>query len=152
MDAVQVKKSYLEAFPDWEKTALAKDPFWLRETREKALAQFGGTGFPTSKEEFWKYTDLDQFFKMPFDLTGDRQSKAAVKAELKSLGFELDKAHLMVFVNGHFSKDLSELNQLKEEVKPQSLIENLANGPLKRYFAHILPFENRPFAFGLASR
>ncbi len=40
MDAVQVKNLYLQAFPDWEKTALAKDPFWLRETREKALAQF----------------------------------------------------------------------------------------------------------------
>jgi len=87
MDAVQVKNLYLEAFSDWEKTALAKDPFWLRETREKALATFGEAGFPSSRDEFWKYTDLDPFFKMPFDLTGDRQPKAAVVAELKSLGF-----------------------------------------------------------------
>ncbi len=145
MDAVQVKNLYLQAFPDWEKTALAKDPFWLRETREKALAQFAENGFPTSKDEFWKYTDLEPLFKMPFDLTGDRQPKAAVMAELTSLGFDMDQAHLMVFVNGHFSKDLSRLKETTEDVKPRSLIENLANGPLKRYFSHILPFENRPF-------
>ena len=146
MDAAQVKNLYLEAFPDWEKTALAKDPFWLRETREKALATFNESGFPDSKDEYWKYTNLDPLFNMPFDLTGDRMAKAAVQAELKSLGFNTQNSHLIVFVNGHFSKDLSQLKDSREDVKPCSLIENLANGPLKRYFGHILPFENRPFA------
>jgi Fe-S cluster assembly protein SufD len=145
MNANEVKNAYLSAFPDWEKAALSKDPFWLRETREKALAAFGEAGFPTTKDEFWKFTDLDPFYKLPFDLTGERPAKAAVLAELKSLGFEPEKADLMVFVNGHFSKELSHA-QGRGEGHPQSLIENLANGPLKREFAHILPFENRPFA------
>jgi len=144
MNATEAKNTYLSAFPDWEKAALSKDPFWLRETREKALAAFGEAGFPTSKEETWRYTDLDHLFQLPFDLTGEKPAKAAVTAELKSLGFDTEKAYLAVFVNGHFSKELSHLPAGRSEEAPKSLIENLANGPLKREFAHILPFESRP--------
>ena len=144
MNAAEVKNTYLSAFPDWEKAGLSKDPFWLREAREKALAAFGESGFPTSKEETWRYTDLDPLFQLPFDLTGEKPAKAAVTAELKSLGFDVEKAHLAVFVNGHFSKELSRLPEGSAEGNPKSLIENLANGPLKREFAHILPFESRP--------
>lgn len=145
MDAVEVKKSYLAAFNDWEKSALTKDPFWLRETREKALAQFGEAGFPTTQDESWKYTDLDSFLKISFSLAGDKQSKTPVLAQLKSLGFDAEKAYLMVFVNGHFSKELSSFGKTSSGVKLESLIENLSNGPLKRYFGHILPCENHPF-------
>jgi Fe-S cluster assembly protein SufD len=143
--ATEFKISYLEAFSDWEKSALVKDPFWIQETREKALAHFGEIGFPTSKDEAWKHTDLDPLFKISFALKGDRQSKAAVSAELKSLGFDIEKAHLMVFVNGHFCQNLSALGELPRGVKIRSLIESLSDGPLKRQFGHILPFENRPF-------
>lgn len=145
MNSIEVKNNYLSAFSDWEKTALAKDPFWIRETREKALAYFEQAGFPTSKDEAWKYADLDNFYKTSFALTGDNQTRAAVSAELKSLGFDLSGAHLMVFVNGHLSKNLSSYEDSPQGVKIHSLIESLSNGPLKRYFSHILPFENRPF-------
>jgi len=145
VDALQVKQTYLSAFSDWEKTALTKDPFWIRESRELALAYFGEAGFPTAKDEDWKYTDLDNFLKVSFALTGDKHSKASILAELKSLGFEMDKAHLMVYVNGHFCKELSTIHDLPKGVKLGSLIENLSNGPLKKHFSHILPFEGHPF-------
>src|ERR1035438_2216669 len=143
--ASEFKNSYLESFPDWQKAALVKDPFWIQETREKALAHFAETGFPTAHDEAWKHADLDPLFKISFALKGDRHSKEAVLAELKSLGFEPEKAHLMVFVNGHYSPNLSALGDLPHAVKIRSLIESLSDGPLKRYFSHILPFENKPF-------
>jgi Fe-S cluster assembly protein SufD len=145
MNAVEMKNSYLSTFSDWEKTALTKDPFWIQESRKEALAYFDKAGFPTSKNETWKYADLDAFFKIPFALTGEIQTKAAVASELKSLGFDTAKAHLMVFVNGHLSKALSSFEESAHGVKIHSLIESLSNGPLKRYFSHILPCENRPF-------
>lgn len=145
MNALEAKDTYLSQFGDWEKTALTKDPFWIRETREKALAYFQETGFPTSRDETWKYTNLDPLFQIPFALNGDRVSKEAVLPELKSLGFETGKANVMVFVNGHFSKALSGVSEPSPKVKIRSLIESLSDGPLKKYFSHILPFENRPF-------
>ncbi len=145
MNALEAKNTYFSQFSDWEKTALTKDPFWIRETREKALAYFQETGFPTSRDETWKYTNLDPLFQIPFALNGDRISKEAVLPELNSLGFETAKANVMVFVNGHFSKALSGVSEPSPKVKIRSLIESLSDGPLKKHFSHILPFENRPF-------
>ena len=145
MNATEVKNSYLATFSDWGKTALTKDPFWIQETREKALALFDKKGFPDSTDESWKYAPLDSFYRIPFDLTADKPSKGAVVAELKSLGFDIDKADLMVFVNGHLSRTLSHLSEPTLGVKLRSLIESLSDGPLKRYFGHILSPEERPF-------
>ncbi len=91
MNAAEVKNSYLAIFPDWEKTALTKDPFWIQETREKALALFDKSGFPDSTQESWKYSSLDSFYRIPFDLTADKPSREAAVSELKSFGFSLDQ-------------------------------------------------------------
>ncbi len=145
METIQAKENYLSLFPDWEKTALVKDPFWLKDTREKTLESFKETGFPTPEDESWKHTSLDEFYKNSFNLTQEGTVRDAVKAELESQGFETSKAHLMVFVNGHFNPEHSSVGELPRGAKMRSLIESLADGPLKRYFSHILPFENRPF-------
>ncbi len=145
METLEAKNNYISLYPDWEKTALIKDPFWLKDTREKSLASFRETGFPTSEDESWKHTSLDDFLKISFNLTQERHVKDAVKAELESQGFDTARAHLMVFVNGHFNLELSTIGGLPRGARVRSLIESLADGPLKRYFAHILPFENRPF-------
>lgn len=145
METVQALDNYLALYPDWEKTALVKDPFWLKETREKSLASFRETGFPTREDESWKHTSLDDFYQTTFHLTQEHQVKDAVRAELESQGFDPTRAHLMVFVNGHFNPEHSSIGELPRGAKVRSLIESLADGPLKRYFSHILPFENRPF-------
>jgi Fe-S cluster assembly protein SufD len=145
METVQALDNYLGLYPDWEKTALVKDPFWLKETREKSLASFRETGFPAREDESWKHTSLDDFYQTAFHLTQEHQVKDAVRAELESQGFDPTRAHLMVFVNGHFNPEHSSIGELPRGAKVRSLIESLADGPLKRYFSHILPFENRPF-------
>ena len=145
MNAVDFKKTYFEAFNDWEKSALTKDPFWIRETREAALAYFEKAALPTTHEEGWRYADLEPLFKISFALQGERHSKETVSRELSSLGFDMDKADWLVFVNGHYSQALSSVEKLPRGVKAQSLIQSLSDGPLKRYFSNILPFENRPF-------
>ena len=145
MNAADFKKTYLDAFNDWEKSALTKDPFWIRETREQALAYFDKTALPTTHEETWRYADLDPLFKISFALKGERHSKETVSRELASLGFDADGADWLVFVNGHYTQGLSSVEKLPKGVKAQSLIQSLSDGPLKRYFSHILPFEDRPF-------
>ncbi len=53
---------YLDAF-----RTDAKEPAWLREARGKALAAFGARGFPSRREEAWRFTSLrplaDRSFK-----------------------------------------------------------------------------------------
>lgn len=114
MNAPDFKKTYLEAFNDWEKSALTKDPFWIRETREAALAYFDKTALPTPTDEAWRYADLDPLFKISFALKGERHSKETVSRELTYLGFDSDGADWLVFVNGHFSQALSKMEDLPE--------------------------------------
>lgn len=62
MAAVKTEAApYLDAFrPD------AKEPAWLREARGKALAAFGARGFPSRREEAWRFTNLRQLTEEPF--------------------------------------------------------------------------------------
>src|SRR5216684_2644413 len=48
-----------------EKTGNA-EPSWLRRMREDAFTNFERTGFPSVKEEEWKYTNVAPIAKLQF--------------------------------------------------------------------------------------
>ena len=41
-------------------------PRWVHEARESAMAQFERLGFPTTKLEHWKYTDVSRLAKVVY--------------------------------------------------------------------------------------
>src|SRR5690349_1445722 len=84
---------------------------WVINARQSALARFATHGFPTRHEEEWKYTDVSMLAKRatlaPDHIPPDPSSEAALYAwTLSQRG-----THLMVFVNGHYSKELSTLGK-----------------------------------------
>ena len=50
------RDSYLAAFAAMESRQAI--PAWLLPIRKAAIARFAEVGFPTSRDEDWKYTDL----------------------------------------------------------------------------------------------
>jgi Fe-S cluster assembly protein SufD len=52
---------YLDAF-----RADPREPSWLAEARRKALAAFGERGFPSRREEAWRFTNLRPLVDKPF--------------------------------------------------------------------------------------
>jgi len=46
---------------------------WLRELREKAFARFCETGFPTTHEEDWRFTNVSPIAKTSFQLAADEK-------------------------------------------------------------------------------
>lgn len=100
---------------------------WLQALRAKALAQFSAQGFPSPREEEWRYTNVSGIEKKLFlpsaDLTG-----SDVDAEwLKS--YRLEDAWVLVLVNGHFSAELSVLDGLPEAVTVMGMADALAKQP-----------------------
>jgi len=83
---------YLDSFA--RSACLSEGAPWLHETRQQALAHFAATGFPTSKNEAWKYTSLYAFEQQPFVLAEAVQ--VTTIPEIAGLD-----AHRLVFVNGH---------------------------------------------------
>ena len=116
---------YESAFADFEREHPA--PSWLQTKRREALATFARLGFPTVRDEEWKYTDITPAANLVatpvfrFDLNG-----AAAQMELH-LPFQALEGHLLVFVNGHFTPSLSRLGELPEGVEVRPLSEAIAS-------------------------
>ena len=122
MEATQVKEKYIEKYQNLGLAASEKDPAWLEALRQKAMTSFAEVGFPTTKDESWKYTDLTTgFLRETFDFEADFSAKTPVLTRLKSMAFQTEKARVVVFVNGHFSKALSSSAELPRGVRVQNL-------------------------------
>ncbi len=89
----------------------ANQPEWLKDLREEAFEYFTENGFPTGKNEDWKYTNVAPIAKEDFQIgkTADLISKNIAQ-------FIADEAKqsVLVFTNGSFNKDLSNLEEVKD--------------------------------------
>ena len=94
---------------------------WLKEQRQSAIEVFGQHGFPTTRHEAWKYTDVRPLLKRQFS-PGDATSSNIDKERMSEIRFAGFECHEMVFINGHYSAELSN----KANVSPEALICSLA--------------------------
>lgn len=80
-------------------THFASDP--LAATRREALAQFLSRGFPTVRDEQWKYTNLRRLESREFALAESAPLSLDREPWIENAGVRF------VFVNGHFAPALS---------------------------------------------
>lgn len=87
----------------------------LKELRQKAEASFKETGFPTTKEELWRFTDVTPV------------ASAAFGAEWKpaEIGFEPLGTIVVVFENGRLSPEKSSLEALPDGVSIGSILDRV---------------------------
>ena len=86
----------------------AGEPAWLGERRRAAMARFSEAGFPTRRDEDWKYTNLAGISSGEFR-PAESPSATIAANDITSVGFEEIEAHRAVFVNGKFAPELSRL-------------------------------------------
>lgn len=123
-----------------------RDPLWRAEARLAALDWVAGHGFPTRKDEDWKYTGLDPILAVPFEVAAAGSGRRVTADLIKAAAVDLGGARL-VFVNGHFASELSRLTGLPAGAEVTSLAAVLAAGPerLERFFSRA-PGEHHAFA------
>jgi Fe-S cluster assembly protein SufD len=114
-----------------------RDPVWRAEARLAALEWVGKHGFPTRKDEDWKYTGLDSILAVPFEAATVGSSRWVTADMIEAVAVDLGGARL-VFVNGHFASELSRLAGLPAGAEVTSLAAVMAAGPerLERFFSH----------------
>jgi Fe-S cluster assembly protein SufD len=97
---------------------------WVRRVRDSGLSRFRAVGFPTTRDEDWKYTNVRPIAKQPFArAVGSHNGIDATQLEtLHNNGLD---SHRCVFVNGHFAPSLSDLDQLPSGVSVMSLSDAL---------------------------
>jgi Fe-S cluster assembly protein SufD len=120
--AIKEKSLYREAF---EAAARAGEPAWLARARAGALERFEGLGFPTTREEDWKYTNVAAVERAGFRPAAE----SAVDAEaVERFVYEEARRSRLVFVDGRFRPELSALEALPEGVVALDLAEAARGG------------------------
>src|SRR5439155_4954702 len=113
----------IAAFAAFAGNGAAGSPAWLREIRERAIARFSELGFPSTKQEEWRFTSVAPIAETAFALS---QGGGVAADELTPLALAGPEAIRLVFVNGAFAPGLSALAGLPQGVRVGSLRAALA--------------------------
>ena len=114
-------------------------PAWLTQARHASVEWATARGFPTLKDEDWKYTRLGALLDVPFERAGTGAGRRVSPDTIDALSIDATSTRL-VFVNGRFAPALSLLTELPEGVTVTNLASVLAEGG-----AGLEPFFSRPF-------
>lgn len=122
----QVSKEKDNIFSAYKQLAQARegrDPAWLANLREKAGEAFESLDFPTTHNEEWKYTNVAPILKVSYRELNGLKRRAA--RDIEAFTFAESRDSQLVFVNGSFSRELSNLAALLDGC----VVSNLAEIP-----------------------
>jgi Fe-S cluster assembly protein SufD len=145
---------------DWEEFASqlpASEPAAIKALRRAAIERFGTLGFPTMRQEEWRFTNLAPLARATFRLpaapgaTGANGGKPRITpADLAPWTFAA--AARLVFVDGRLSRELSAFDgpgrrtpALPQGVVVESLAAALERDPQLPYLGRHSSFQDQPF-------
>src|SRR6266567_3637197 len=143
--ATQQLENYLESFTEFEKLAAGHDLPWLRKLRQDAFTRFCETGFPTTHDEDWRFTNVSAIGQTAFRLTRNGRVQLS-QQELKPYRVPGVSCQL-VFVNGRFARELSSLGNLPGTVNVNSLAGEISSNPgaIEPHFGRYLDIRRDAF-------
>jgi Fe-S cluster assembly protein SufD len=120
-------------------------PRWLQDLRSRAAARFSALGFPTVRDEEWRFTNVAPIASAEFRPTG-ADASLATEAELSGYLYS-DAAIRVVIVNGHFVPALSRTAGLPAGVRAGSLASAVTEHTdvVQRYLGQLADFGSRAF-------
>ncbi len=101
---------------------------WLQSQRGRAAAQFAQLGFPTRKDEAWRYTSLDGLLGQHF-VPVSEPFTALEEQDIEDFVVPGAETYRLVMANGRLVPALSRLHGLPPGVRVQSLREALRETP-----------------------
>ena len=119
---------YLEQFDAFLRDGARGAPAEVNVLRKRAIDHFAALGFPTTKNEDWHFTSVAAIAEREFTFvaapTGDVDPE-----DLSQFEFGAEGWSRMVFVNGRYAPELSDLAALDPGVRVMSLAEAWTTEP-----------------------
>ncbi len=139
---------YEEAFERSTRNGGGKGPAALVARRREAFDRFAAAGFPTTKDEDWRFTPVAPIVRADWRLDGWTAGPPVTAAALDPFRFGQPGWATLVFVNGQFSVELSHRPSLSAGVTVEPFAEALARDPefIERSFARVARPEATPFS------
>jgi Fe-S cluster assembly protein SufD len=122
------------------------DPAWLTAMRRNALDRFRTLGFPTTREEEWRFTSVAPIAERRFVLA--KNGASALRPEdLEPVRLPGATAATLVFVNGRYQPSASDVRALPQGVRVDSLaraVSQPATG-IEKYLARAATADRHAF-------
>ncbi|MGI8544365.1 MAG: Fe-S cluster assembly protein SufD [Aridibacter sp.] len=122
-------------------------PDWLKNLRQEAFEYVTENGFPTIKNEEWKYTNVSALSNGQFAVIKSEPGAAAtgLNSEISDVLAEIEIGNRLVFVDGVLNDELTTLNDLPEDVKIQNFSEAFEDEIFKGNFAKTVEYDYNGF-------
>ncbi|MGE3492647.1 MAG: Fe-S cluster assembly protein SufD [Vicinamibacterales bacterium] len=119
-------------------------PAWVKERREAAAKHFAAVGFPTTRLEDWRFTNVSPIAEATWPLA---QGGFAQAAQLVS-SVNVPGAVRLAIVNGQFAAGLSDLSALPKGLRIASLRDGArdATDGIEAHLGNVFSIATHPFA------
>jgi Fe-S cluster assembly protein SufD len=104
----------------------AAGPKWLAPLRKAGIASFADQGFPTLRDEDWRFTNIAPIANLNFQIAGPVAVNGAESKVMDESVFTKLPGHRLVFVNGFFSAKLSDIKPVAGGARIENLSAALA--------------------------
>jgi Fe-S cluster assembly protein SufD len=123
-------------------------PPWLWPLRKAGLARFAELGFPTLHDEDWRFTNVAEIVKLPFHPVLERDGGGIDTKRVAELTFGRLAGRRLVFIDGHFVGDLSQVEAEEDGVIVTDLANALKTRPelLQKHLGRYALTEHNAFA------
>ena len=125
--ASQTAQNYVETFGQMVKSGRDREPSWLQTLRQGGFDCFRATGFPTTRHEDWRFTNISAIVQTNFQLNRNGH-RLPTKHQVESYRISGAVCQL-TFVDGRFLPQLSSPAALPKGVTVAGLAAQLASKP-----------------------
>ena len=138
--ALEVRDEYVADYEAFSGNGGPGVPQWFEQLRRAAIQQFNTAGFPNSRDERWRFTNVVHLTETKFALANGERPTLSL-GEVKQHVLEAGKDQCLVFVNGRHSRELSSIDGIPDGVVAGSL-RDVANSGSKRVERHLAKYAN----------
>lgn len=141
---IDVRNWYLSEFKDFESKLNGESESYLHLVRKLAFEKLESTEFPTMKNEDWKYTNINPVLRTNFIPAFLADKTRVTKEEVLARTYTGFDCYKLVFVNGEYSEEFSEIGDLPEGVTAGSIRVLLKEQPeiVEKYISKNMYKEN----------
>jgi len=114
MSTIEPKERYLSDFSKFENNLNGKKALPFYNIRRKAISKFSELGFPSTRDEEWKYTNLTPILNEEF--SPQNENIDLDERDIKQFTFDGLEENTIVFINGVFSEKLSKFKPRSDRI------------------------------------
>ena len=126
----------------WATNGASRAPTWLKDLRESGIARFGDLGFPTMKQEAWRFTSVAPIANASFELAHPPARIPQLEDIRPFLLFEA--GYRLVFIDGFFQPSLS--TPFFDDIQSLAHVLTHRQDLVRQHLGQYAATQDRPFS------